>query len=161
MPKFTSSASTSINIHSGGAPDVGASFGTAAVSSSFASTAHAGFSTAAVGETSNTTQASFSVAGGELPSAGWTLESFTFADLHGSPSTTTIIGAPPDAAGQYFTHNPGDGDQTIAGFDPSTDRLVINGDPAVALAVDAGGAQVHLSDGSTILLSSQSEHPFL
>ncbi|MDJ0386899.1 hypothetical protein QMO56_02130 [Roseomonas sp. E05] len=70
-----------------------------------------------------------------------TIEGGVGADaLHGGPG--------PD----LFIYRMGDGNDTIRGFDPQTDRLVILGAPSVSLDSDPGGAMVQLPDGATITL---------
>jgi len=143
---------TSVSVHASGAPNTGASFVTAAQLFSFPDTTHSGFSAVIAGPPSD-------AAAGEQPPAQWALESFTFTNPDGSPNTMTFIGAPPGTTGDLFVHNPGDGNQTVTDFDPSTDRLVINGESPDTLDVDASGAQLHLPDGSIIQLSLPLDPP--
>ena len=107
--------------------------------------------------------ASVALGGGAPGIAGLaspTLESFAFSGGDDAAGTTTVLGGAPDAGGETYVHNPGDGDLTIPGFDFAADRLVLHGEDFVGVDFANDVAQVHLADGSTVVLEAMPRDPF-
>jgi len=66
----------------------------------------------------------------------------------GGGADTLHSGPGPD----LFIYKLGDGNDTIHGFDPQVDRLVILGASSLTMGSDPAGATVHLPDGAIITL---------
>lgn len=88
------------------------------------------------------------------------MESFAFSRHGDDAGATTILAGARDAGGETFVHDRGDGDLTIPGFDFAADRLILHGEDLLDIHIADQVAQIHLADGSRVVLEALPHDPF-